>query len=256
VETGLDYFGARYLSSAQGRFTSPDPLYFQKEMIADPQRFNGYAYGRNNPLTFMDPTGEAIQLSDDPEERKKQLEGLRNLAGDKNGNYLYENKVGDHYYVGIMAGGQSGQDKDFGSTNAVAADLQKIINDPHVASLHLISKNEMFDSGPNQPKTLSAAHAEGAAVTLNGKTDIYIHDPTKPYAPLDLTQNSTWGDIPNTFEDVMGHELGHFLYRIQHPGAPINSPAEKQAAVDLENKVRRLEDKNAPVRTRHDSLIP
>ncbi len=26
AETGLDYFGARYMSSAQGRFTSPDPL--------------------------------------------------------------------------------------------------------------------------------------------------------------------------------------------------------------------------------------
>jgi RHS repeat-associated protein len=25
AETGLDYFGARYFSSAQGRFTSPDP---------------------------------------------------------------------------------------------------------------------------------------------------------------------------------------------------------------------------------------
>lgn len=26
AETGLDYFGARYMSSAQGRFTSPDPI--------------------------------------------------------------------------------------------------------------------------------------------------------------------------------------------------------------------------------------
>jgi RHS repeat-associated protein len=26
AETGLDYFGARYHSSAQGRFTSPDPI--------------------------------------------------------------------------------------------------------------------------------------------------------------------------------------------------------------------------------------
>ena len=25
-ETGLDYFGARYFSGAQGRFTSPDPF--------------------------------------------------------------------------------------------------------------------------------------------------------------------------------------------------------------------------------------
>jgi len=26
AETGLDYFGARYYSAAQGRFVSPDPL--------------------------------------------------------------------------------------------------------------------------------------------------------------------------------------------------------------------------------------
>ena len=26
AETGLDYFGARYMSAAQGRFTSPDPI--------------------------------------------------------------------------------------------------------------------------------------------------------------------------------------------------------------------------------------
>ncbi len=26
AESGLDYFGARYLSSSMGRFTSPDPM--------------------------------------------------------------------------------------------------------------------------------------------------------------------------------------------------------------------------------------
>ena len=43
AETGLDYFGARYLSAAQGRFTSVDPLFFQKAMLVDPQRWNVYA---------------------------------------------------------------------------------------------------------------------------------------------------------------------------------------------------------------------
>ena len=53
---GLDYFGARYFSAAQGRFTSPDePLLDQDS--ADPQSWNIYAYGRNNPLRFVDPTG-------------------------------------------------------------------------------------------------------------------------------------------------------------------------------------------------------
>jgi RHS repeat-associated protein len=56
AETGLDYFGARYLSAAQGRFTSPDvPLLDQQP--GDPQSWNLYSYVRNNPLIFTDPTG-------------------------------------------------------------------------------------------------------------------------------------------------------------------------------------------------------
>lgn len=56
AETGLDYFGARYLSNAQGRFTSPDvPLLDQGP--SDPQSWNLYSYVRNNPLKFIDPTG-------------------------------------------------------------------------------------------------------------------------------------------------------------------------------------------------------
>lgn len=49
-ETGLDYFGERYFSAAQGRFTSPDALIMKKEWVSDPQRWNHYAYVRNNPL--------------------------------------------------------------------------------------------------------------------------------------------------------------------------------------------------------------
>jgi len=75
AETGLDYFGARYFSSAQGRFTSPDefkggglfdpttgksaetigPLPYAD--ITDPQTLNKYAYVRNNPLRYIDPDG-------------------------------------------------------------------------------------------------------------------------------------------------------------------------------------------------------
>lgn len=61
-ETDLDYAQARYYSSAQGRFTSADPLFFQFMMAVDPQRFNLYAYARNNPLKFIDPTGERLHL--------------------------------------------------------------------------------------------------------------------------------------------------------------------------------------------------
>jgi RHS repeat-associated protein len=57
AETGLDYFGARYFSGAQGRFTSPDPLGIMKQKMLDPQQWNMYAYVRNNPLRLIDPSG-------------------------------------------------------------------------------------------------------------------------------------------------------------------------------------------------------
>ena len=57
AETGLDFFGARYFSGAQGRFTSPDPKMFPHD-ITDPQSWNKYSYTRNNPLRFTDPNGE------------------------------------------------------------------------------------------------------------------------------------------------------------------------------------------------------
>jgi RHS repeat-associated protein len=57
AETGLDYFGARYYGSKAGRFTTTDPVYTWEENLVDPQRWNRYAYARNNPLKFVDPDG-------------------------------------------------------------------------------------------------------------------------------------------------------------------------------------------------------
>jgi RHS repeat-associated protein len=65
AETGLDFMQARYYASGQGRFTSPDPLYYQVMMAIDPQRFNLYAYAKNNPLKFVDPDGERVYVRGD-----------------------------------------------------------------------------------------------------------------------------------------------------------------------------------------------
>jgi RHS repeat-associated protein len=56
IETGLDFFGARYYGSLQARFTSPDPL-LSSGHLEDPQTWNRYSYTLNNPLCFVDPTG-------------------------------------------------------------------------------------------------------------------------------------------------------------------------------------------------------
>jgi RHS repeat-associated protein len=63
AESGLDYFGARYYTSAMGRFLSPDwsakvePVPYAK--LDDPQSLNLYSYVRNNPMSRTDPTGHA-----------------------------------------------------------------------------------------------------------------------------------------------------------------------------------------------------
>jgi RHS repeat-associated protein len=77
VESGLDYFEARYYSSAQGRFTSPDEFKGggarearalansaaqEKQALpyadlANPQSLNKYQYAYENPLRYVDPDG-------------------------------------------------------------------------------------------------------------------------------------------------------------------------------------------------------
>jgi RHS repeat-associated protein len=54
---GLDYFGARYNSSLNGRFMSPDPAGLLVADASDPQSWNQYSYVGNNPVNMTDPTG-------------------------------------------------------------------------------------------------------------------------------------------------------------------------------------------------------
>src|SRR3989339_2221672 len=53
--SGLMYYGARYYDPKIGKFTQPDQTLPQ---IYDPQQLNRYAYVRNNPYKYTDPTGE------------------------------------------------------------------------------------------------------------------------------------------------------------------------------------------------------
>ena len=56
-ETGLDYFGARYYSSSQGRFTSIDPSRVSIK-LTDPRSWNRYIYTLNDPLAYVDQNGK------------------------------------------------------------------------------------------------------------------------------------------------------------------------------------------------------
>ena len=58
--SGLNYYGARYYSSETRSFTQPDPILPNPY---DPQQLNRYAYVRNNPIKYVDPSGNVAFLS-------------------------------------------------------------------------------------------------------------------------------------------------------------------------------------------------
>jgi RHS repeat-associated protein len=61
LETGLDYFGARYYSNGQGRWISSDwsatPVPVPYAQFEDPQTLNLYAFVRNLPTSRYDIAG-------------------------------------------------------------------------------------------------------------------------------------------------------------------------------------------------------
>ncbi len=57
TSTALYYYGARYYDPELGRFIQPDTIVPYPD---DPQSFNRYSYCRNNPITYIDPTGHAF----------------------------------------------------------------------------------------------------------------------------------------------------------------------------------------------------
>jgi RHS repeat-associated protein len=83
-ESGLDNFGARYNASTMGRFMSPDPVMVSWRRMVSPQIWNSYSYAGNNPLRFVDPSGEElIQLGqhtdDEIKKRTKEInQALKN----------------------------------------------------------------------------------------------------------------------------------------------------------------------------------
>src|SRR5258708_35742382 len=62
-QSGLDNFGARYDSSALGRFMTPDwaasPITVPYAKFGDPQTLNLYAYVENSPVNQADADGHA-----------------------------------------------------------------------------------------------------------------------------------------------------------------------------------------------------
>ncbi|WP_396126757.1 RHS repeat-associated core domain-containing protein [Acidicapsa ligni] len=253
-----------------GRFLSPDKFFFQKEMLEDPQRFNLYAYVRNNPLAMVDPSGEAIQLSNDADERAAQMKALCGVVGSQGCSYLYANgvtttdKSGNqqtNYYVGILSGGPSGNGPAFSDLNGPASAVAGIVGDSRVAQLSLVAPGTVVGN-PGDQATIGRAPSNTPGATFqssDGQWHIDLLDP----------RQSSPGVMPGaymsdglahylTMGEVTGHELGHLQFEWSGKMSQafqnlmnLQQGGSNASALKLENQVRQLKDPSAPTRTQH-----
>ncbi len=180
-ETGLDYFGARYFASTQGRFTSTDPIIMAPERVLDPQQINFYAYTRNNPLRFVDPDGETINEPTGLSERdqKRYDDWKKKFLSTPEGQKLW-NKYND--------------DKNF-TLNLVVTDRGSD------------NKNKGAETGDY--KFDSKGNLTGATITLGNNLGGGIAGPASDY-PVSSTLEGS--DAHTIAAAKIGHEFGHVEY--------------------------------------------
>ncbi|MEN6605483.1 MAG: RHS repeat-associated core domain-containing protein, partial [Bryobacteraceae bacterium] len=154
-ENGLDYFGARYFSGAQGRFTSPDPFNILIEAqdqddfnayISNPQNWNKYVYTWNNPLRYIDPDGENVYVvayttgnSHGDDEFRRAAETLANEIRNRKG---FDPKKDTVLVRGVMS------KADFKGLIADANKLDKAFGKVEQVNLIAHNQNDRAGVGP------------------------------------------------------------------------------------------------------------
>ncbi|MGH9931401.1 MAG: RHS repeat-associated core domain-containing protein [Pyrinomonadaceae bacterium] len=275
-ETGLDYFGARYYASMQGRFTSADPFNIALEVQGErdpkkaeaklqiylslPQQWNRYSYAINNPLVYVDPTGEAIQLSSDPQERERQLQALKDAVGSGAAGYLYANQGKDgNWYVGIYdTNPTNGDTRRFGQVNDVASQISDIVADPQVAKLEMVHPGTVSDdSGDSTHIGTLPGSSPAATGYFKGQLTIKLLDwGKKRWWGSNFDLGSLPGALMSDHQDnkltpsiMTAHELAHAWDKMC---GITDHDTSNQHAVDFENKVRKLQNPGGPTRQLHN----
>jgi hypothetical protein len=227
--------------------------------LSQPQQWNRYSYAINNPLLYVDPDGEAIQLSNDKDERDRQLQALREMVGSGAAAYLYANQTSDgNWYVGIYDQNPNGDTRSFEQVNEVAGEIGAIVRDKEIASLEFVPRGTivMEDSEVTGRRIAEArrgtSDTPAATGYFNGQLKIKMLDWSKHslgYLPGELMSDRK--DNWLTPSVMVGHEFGHARARMTgYRDLRGNSDARK-GSLRLENKIRKLQNPNGPEREIH-----
>ncbi len=198
---GLDYFGARYFSGAQGRFTTPDwsvkpsPVPYAK--LDDPQTLNLYSYVRNNPLSRVDPDGHD-DITYDQHGKEIDRQNKHGFWWHLVNNDNYSMKVGNQSFNLV---GQDGPLKDLGKGSYTVVSASKTSG--LMSSFVGANQRAFGEQPPNVNETIRLSETGGNwdfKQTLNkqfGANAFYIMNGSAYRS--DYIGNVTWGQIMSSY---------------------------------------------------------
>jgi RHS repeat-associated protein len=164
-ESGLDYFLARYYSSAQGRFTGVDPVDFTMYRVVNPQAWNKYSYVANQPLKFTDPSGKIIQFRNEEDAKKALALYQAGLAKDQRNAVSFEKDKKGNFILKVdaKAAGKAGADSLLGRLN-------KATTTERVAVVDFVNRGTKFEvirfGIASSKETTSFTQEEGKSQTI------------------------------------------------------------------------------------------
>jgi RHS repeat-associated protein len=265
-ETGLDFFEARYYASTQGRFTSIDPYNICREAqitaqrdpnkaaaqlgryLLAPQQWNRYVYVANNPLKYVDPSGELLELVGDIDAEFKRI---KTLVGKDAAKLLYLRTKDGHTYVdyhgshittdrtpnALVRAGDSG----------IQSFIAGIIDSKKTVEYHIAdSFSTLFRTNVSTGGALcGGACTVGAEESKTGNTQIFVNRFSSAIAEgvfnsAAMAHAFSRTDVHIWAEDdvVDAHEFGHAYANAIEGKLSHNSPATDERARSLENMQR------------------
>jgi RHS repeat-associated protein len=267
AESGLDYFLARYYSSPLGRFASVDPYSPNMDrqtgtnrraaearfaaFLTSPQQWNRYIYAIDDPLKYVDPTGERIEIFGNEEERRRAFERIKAVVGPEGAKLLFVKEVEGRFFVETKSVSGLADTGELGLRIAILIATDKI-TEFHIATTFRVKVSEWWGLYKTVRTRSVASFGGGATLgaeeSLTGNAQIFVHPNAGDiatdvlgYTFLGGTRSSDGKPLVFYNDIVDAHEFGHAYANVilRIPLAGSDAAKSFPWALRLENEVRK-----------------